>query len=230
MAHCIAIIGAGGKTTAMITLARALESQRVLVTTTTHIYPVSPLESRELLVNPTSEELRRALEKPGIVCAGNLEGEGKLSGLGPGLLARAGQWADWILCEADGAKRLPLKLHREGEPVIPPETERCLLVLGLSAVDQPVSKVVHRYRLDPAWEQNPETIVEETVLCRCAWDGIRAGGLPLHQYRVLLNQAETPRQKEIGNLAARMLRREGVDCWVGSLWEDPESILAWLLP
>ena len=64
MAHCIAIIGAGGKTTAMMTLARALESQRVLVTTTTHIYPVLPPESRELLVNPTSEELRRALEKP----------------------------------------------------------------------------------------------------------------------------------------------------------------------
>ena len=114
--------------------------------------------------------------------------------------------------------------------MIPPETERCLLVLGLSAVDQPVSEVVHRYHLHLAWEQNPGTTVEETVLCRCAWDGIRAGGLPLHQYRVLLNQAETPRQKEIGNLAARMLRREGVDCRVGSLWEDPESILAWLLP
>lgn len=230
MAHCIAIIGAGGKTTAMMTLARALESQRVLVTTTTHIYPVFPPDSRELLVNTTSEELRRALSKPGIVCAGTWAGEGKLSGLPPEQLSQAAAWADWILCEADGAKFLPLKLHRQAEPVIPPETEVCLMVLGLSAVDQPVSKVVHRYELCPGWEQNPGTIVKEMVLCRCAWEGIRAGGLPLHQYRVLLNQAETPRQKEIGNLAAEMLRQEGLDCRVGSLRENPNPILTWLLP
>ena len=116
---CIAIIGSGGKTTAMLTLAKACPSQRVLVTTTTHIYPVSPPESRELLVNPDPEQLQAALSRPGIVCAGMAAKEGKLSGLPEDLFSQGRSWADLTLCEADGSRQHPLKLHKEGEPVIP---------------------------------------------------------------------------------------------------------------
>ena len=42
----ISIIGAGGKTTALLTLAQALSDRRVLLTTSTHIYPVAPPDSR----------------------------------------------------------------------------------------------------------------------------------------------------------------------------------------
>lgn len=229
MPHCIAIIGGGGKTTAMLTLARALSGQRVLVTTTTHIYPVSPPVSRELLVNPEAQELRRALSLPGIVCAGTRAGEGKFSGLAPELLDKAIGWADWTICEADGARRLPLKLHRETEPVIPPRTERCLVVLGMSALGYPVAQRVHRYDLCREWAASPETPVDGDVLCRCAWDAVRAGGLPLERYRILLNQAETPQTIAAGTLAAIRLTREGLDCRVGSLWKDPEAIVPWVL-
>lgn len=229
MPHCIAIIGGGGKTTAMLTLARALAGQRVLITTTTHIYPVAPPVSRELLVNPKAEELGRALSQPGIVCAGTRAAEGKFSGLTPALLEMAIDWADWTVCEADGAKRLPLKLHRETEPVIPPRTERCLVVLGLSALGQPVFQQVHRYDLCPAWADRPETPVDVEVLYRCAWDAVRAGGLPLEQYRVLLNQAETPETIAAGNLTAERLYSQGLDCRVGSLWQNPQSIVSWVL-
>ena len=42
MAHPIlAVIGAGGKTTALRALARLLSGRRVLLTTTTHIQPLS---------------------------------------------------------------------------------------------------------------------------------------------------------------------------------------------
>ena len=53
----ISVIGAGGKTTALLTLAQALSDRRVLLTTSTHIYPVAPPDSRALLIAPEADEL-----------------------------------------------------------------------------------------------------------------------------------------------------------------------------
>ena len=62
----LSIIGAGGKTTALLALARALAGQRVLLTTSTHIYPVAPPQSRALLIDPDADELLDALRIPGV--------------------------------------------------------------------------------------------------------------------------------------------------------------------
>ena len=71
MAHPIlAVIGAGGKTTALRALARSLSGRRVLLTTTTHIQPIAPPETRALLIDPDEAALRDALAAPGAVCAG----------------------------------------------------------------------------------------------------------------------------------------------------------------
>ena len=48
----IAAVGAGGKTTALLHLARALSHRAVLLTTTTHMFPVSPPLCRSLLLDP----------------------------------------------------------------------------------------------------------------------------------------------------------------------------------
>ena len=129
----IAVIGAGGKTTTFSKLAGLHRAERVLLTTTTHIFPFSPPVCDRLCIAPTAEEIAQALAQPGVVCAGVPSKNGKLTGLSEEILQAAGQSADWIFYEADGAKCLPLKLHSGAEPVILPGTAHCFIVAGLSA-------------------------------------------------------------------------------------------------
>ena len=56
----IAAVGAGGKTTALLHLARALSHRAVLLTTTTHMFPVSPPLCRSLLLDPPPSSCRNS--------------------------------------------------------------------------------------------------------------------------------------------------------------------------
>ncbi len=111
-----AIIGGGGKTTLMECLAEELSGKaRVIVCTTTHIYPEKTMPC---LVSPAQAEIAAALEKSPCICVGAWSENGKFGPpeLPVGTLARL---ADYVIVEADGAKRLPLKAHAAHEPVIP---------------------------------------------------------------------------------------------------------------
>ena len=222
---CIAIIGSGGKTTAMLTLAKACQHQRVLVTTTTHIYPIT--EARDLLVNPDPEQLQDALSRPGSVCAGMAAKEGKLSGLPEDLFSLGRSRANITLCEADGSRQHPLKLHRTGEPVIPAGCNLCLIVLGLSALGQPVSQAVHRWQLCPKWTE--ETPVSAEVLLFCAREALQSSGLPPENCLMLFNQAEGTSQLAAAQEVSRALEQEGPSCRIGSLKEDASFLAPWVL-
>ncbi len=135
-----AIIGGGGKTTLMYTLAKELEREnRVIVTTTTHI--LAP-EHMRVLLSPSLEEVKKSVNIGQSVCIGTAEGA-KLaaSGIDEKLLENI---ADYVLIEADGSKHLPLKAHDSHEPVIPPCAQDVILVMGMSALGKSVSESVHR--------------------------------------------------------------------------------------
>ena len=225
---CIAVIGAGGKTTAVRSLARRLSGFSVLWTTTTHIYPAAPEDCRLRLTAPTAEALAAALAEPGVVCAGVSAGE-KLTALSPESWATACGTADYIVCEADGAHRLPLKLHRADEPVVPAETTHVLVVLGLSALGQPVRDVVHRYALHPAWAAAPETPVGVAELCLCAEEAAVRCGMDKKNIRLLFNQADDERRIEAGRQAAAALARQGFCCRARALQKDDAFLAPWVL-
>lgn len=50
----------------------------------------------------------------------------------------------YILVEADGSRRLPLKAHAAHEPVIPIGSQRSILLVGASGIGQPLDAVCHR--------------------------------------------------------------------------------------
>ena len=230
-ALCIGIIGAGGKTTALRALARrAGEKRSVLLTTTTHIFPVSPPESAALLIDPAREELRAALARPGVVCAGSRAEEGKLAALPAPLLACGREAAGAVLYEGDGSRRRPLKLHRPGEPVLLPGTDLCLVVAGLSALGRPVGEAVHRYDRNPAWAARPETPVDAGAVLACVEETARSSGLPPERLRVLLNQADTLARPALGEELAGRLRAMGLDCRAASLARDAGFLWDWLAP
>ncbi len=228
MKACIAVMGAGGKTTAVRSLAHRLSGFSVLWTTTTHIYPAPPGDCRLLLRSPAPDALAAALAVPGVVCAGTPAGE-KLTALSPEGWAASCKAADYIVCEADGAHRLPLKLHRADEPVLPAETTHVLIVLGLSALGRPVGEVVHRYALHPAWAAHPAAPVGVAELCVCAKEAAARCGVPKENIRLLFNQADDKRRMEAGRQAAAALSRQGFACRVGALQKDDAFLAPWVL-
>ena len=118
-----AVIGGGGKTSLLYRLASELrERGMVLVATTTRILPPAHLPVRH-----DREGTLRALRVNGIACAGTPTEGGKLAE------PSFADWmtlADYTLVEADGSKGLPLKAHAPHEPVIPPQSNQTILVLG----------------------------------------------------------------------------------------------------
>ena len=134
------VIGSGGKTSLLGALARELPGT-VLLTTTTHILPFADVP---LVTSADADDVRAALAESRVVCVGSqAEKDGKLVAPSLGIDTLA-SLADYVLVEADGARRLPLKAHAPWEPVIPACSSRTILVLGASGLGHAVREKVHR--------------------------------------------------------------------------------------
>ena len=207
-----AIIGGGGKTTLMECLAAELSAQaRVIVCTTTHIYPE---QNMPCLVSPTEAEVEAALARTRCVCVGSVSESGKLSV--PELPFRTlCAMADYVIVEADGAKRLPLKAHASHEPVIPPEANQTILVVGASGFGKPMRESVHRAPI----AAQALGVDEDTAVTPELWAEFLK--LEALHTRVLVNQAETEQEQKASEaLAAGLscpvcmaaLQKEWVEC------------------
>mgnify|MGYP002770157692 CR=1 FL=1 len=201
-----AIIGSGGKSTLLRALGLELmrAGGRVLICTTTHMFPVAGVpwdgSSRRLGAAPWKPG---ALHTPGCTCevcaglargsicqAGVLDPEtGKLSAPAESLDQLA-QRFDYVLAEADGSKRLPLKAHASWEPVVPVGTANVVWVVGASGLGKPIAEVVHRPELfcercgcEPTDAATPERVAQ--VL------NAEMQALKLSTARVMLNQVDT---------------------------------------
>ena len=201
-----AIIGSGGKSTLLRTLGLELmrAGGRVLICTTTHMFPVAGVpwdgSSRRLGAAPWKPG---ALHTPGCtceVCAGMSRGAicqagvldpatGKLSAPAEPLNQLA-QRFDYVLAEADGSKRLPLKAHATWEPVIPAGTANVIWIVGASGFGRPINEAVHRPELfcercgcKPADIATPERVAQTL--------NAELRALDLNNARIVLNQVDT---------------------------------------
>ena len=137
------IIGSGGKTSLLAALARELPGT-VILTTTTHILP---FEGIFTFTMQGMYGLAEKLAESRVICVGSqAEKNGKLVAPELGIDALAAL-ADYVIVEADGARRLPLKAHATWEPVIPACSNRTIIVFGASGLGHPVSEKVHRPEL-----------------------------------------------------------------------------------
>lgn len=146
--------------------------------------------------------LDRATEKIGCLSEEKLE---ELRGL-----------ADVLLIEADGAKRLPLKVPGEREPVIPEFAEMVIGVVGVDALGEPIQKTCHRpEKVADFLGKGMEEVVTEDDIVKIA---VSAEALRKcvdgREYCVLLNKADIrgkPRQQREsqGNWKSREFMRSG---------------------
>ena len=137
----ISLVGGGGKTTTMFYIGNffANMGKRVIITTSTHI--VKPEKFVEI---KSAKELCNIAFDSGPVVVGIDEGK-KLSSLPVSELEKFKDYADIVLIEADGAKRLPIKIPREeNEPVIP-KSDACIVCMGIDAVGKTLKEKCFRY-------------------------------------------------------------------------------------
>ena len=152
----VAFVGAGGKTTAMFRLARELEGRgrTVLVTTTTHLFDprrdpegtVGRVVFRPEMELPCTSDAGLETE-PGITPLLSREADepGKVKGIHPSWVPALRRSWDFVLVEADGSRRLPLKAPGDYEPVLPPGADLVVGVVGLDALGRPMDgRTVHR--------------------------------------------------------------------------------------
>jgi probable selenium-dependent hydroxylase accessory protein YqeC len=153
----IAIIGAGGKTATMYTLADELaqRGKRIITTTTTQIFYPGSDETDMLIVASETDALLETIDEAWQQChritvAGTVLRTEKLAGLQPEqpyeLLVKSG--ADVVIVEADGARNRLIKAPAEHEPVIPLQANVALLLMSAEAISQPLSdRIAHRPQL-----------------------------------------------------------------------------------
>ncbi|SET47025.1 probable selenium-dependent hydroxylase accessory protein YqeC [Natronincola peptidivorans] len=151
----ISFVGAGGKTTALFKLAKELKEaeKRVLITTTTAIY--TPTEDKyDLLVLTDKDNDTRfstPKEYPSICVLGKtISKENKILGIDDWKILELskGNIYDYILIEADGSRRKPIKAPAVYEPVIPSNTTKLIGVIGLDAYNREIGEEwVHRPQL-----------------------------------------------------------------------------------
>ncbi len=213
-----AFVGGGGKTTAIYRLARELsESGRVLVATTTRIFP----PDFPTLIDPNPEALDRAFHRHAVVAAGSVRGEK----LGPpqGLLTLLVR-CDYALIEADGARGRPLKAPAAHEPVLPEGADLVVAVMGIDGVGRPGS-AVHRPELYAHLTGKPmdaPVTPEDAAYVLCHPEGQRK--LVRCAWRALVNKADGGAALDMARSCARRIPGEAV---VASLRRDPIFVEVW---
>lgn len=166
----VSIAGAGGKTTLMFNLAKELSGKgRVLVTTTTKIYLPEKSQYDDLILNKgfyrdgstennhiseknklyvyrRSDDKKSNNYKNGIYVYGDrVNEENKIMGIPDSDLRNILVDYDYILVEADGSKKKPLKGWRDDEPVISEFTNTTIGVVNGKALNLTIDeKNIHR--------------------------------------------------------------------------------------
>jgi probable selenium-dependent hydroxylase accessory protein YqeC len=212
----ISLVGGGGKTTLMYTLAEMCNQRgmRVLITTTTHIFKP---EKYSLAVN--KEELLQILNSGKIAVMGEETENNKLKMIDD--IEDYFQFADIVIIEADGAKRLPLKVPNDTEPVILPCSDIVIGVAGVDAVGKPLKDVC--FRKEKACELlgvNEEHIItEEDIANILSSENGAMKNANGRKYFAVVNKCDTDCEKAIGRNIKNMLSNKGVKAFVCALKE-----------
>ena len=152
----VSLVGAGGKTSTLYWLAQTLAvgGQRVLVTTTTRMFPPDPKHGATLLIEPDFAQRLAALRglpnAPGVVALfSHFEAsQGKVIGCEPDEIdeLKSIAVADVILVEADGARHCTLKAPAAHEPCLPRSSNTVIALSGGAPLGCPANPDdIHRW-------------------------------------------------------------------------------------
>ena len=206
--HVIALVGGGGKSSLQRYLARccARRSLKTAVTTTTKIY-------RPAHFCRTMEACRVCWAAGEYAVCGKPYGENKLSAPEDALFSALLAEADAVVIEADGAHGLPCKAPAAHEPVILPQADIVIAVLGLDALGEPVETVCHRPRQVCALlscDMRHRLTCEDAATLLLSQQGARKDAGSRTFYTVL-NKCDDAQRLAQGMEILQILRRDGFE-------------------
>lgn len=141
----ISVVGSGGKTTFIYNLAKELEKEKVLISTTTKM--LYPKENQIDYFFSSSEGNELNIKKGRTFIAGEKLNKNKVSG-DISLIKKYSSSFDYILLESDGSKRKPLKGWNDTEPVILKETTKTIGIIPLHIIGERITeKNIHRIEI-----------------------------------------------------------------------------------
>jgi molybdenum cofactor cytidylyltransferase len=217
----VALVGAGGKTTALGCLASDLLAfGPVVSSTTTHLaLSETRFAPHHLILDDVSRlaelgELLR-VHRHVLITGPPLPREGKVAGLTADQFSRLAELVQGagitVLVEADGARGLPVKAPEPHEPAVPREATHIVVMAGLDALGRRLdADTVHRAnRFAEFADSSPgETITSENLaralthpqsypkVCR-----------PSTRFSIVLNKADTDQARETArHIAAALLK------------------------
>lgn len=220
----ISAIGGGGKTTILFALAKELfkAGKKVFLSTTTKIF--LPEEEETKVIIASEDEILKRLKKEGfksILVAGREVVEGnKIAGFTKEFYNYLFEIKvfDYILIEADGSKRKPIKFHASYEPVIPELSTKVLGVIGLDSLGKRLdNQIFHRaeefcrefgYEIEDNIDERMVTrlIIDEKGLFKTS---------PLNSKKILILNKADDREKQ--KWAFRIINEIDKSCWKENL-------------
>lgn len=208
--HNICIVGGGGKTTVMYELAAAWAACgcKVLVLTSTHILQPADgsFAADAAAVNNLWQQRRYAV-------IGTPElASGKLTAPPQDLYEALQLQADVILCEADGSKHHPCKAPAAHEPVLLPDSDIVLAVVGMDALGCPLAQACQRPQPAAAFLGcSLDSVIDEQMLAALllSEQGARKN-VGKRTYYIVLNKCDLIKAAQQEEMR-RLLVGEGID-------------------
>jgi probable selenium-dependent hydroxylase accessory protein YqeC len=220
-------VGAGGKSTAMLKVAELCAGQgiRVRITATTRMARDEVSRYPLILVSDAAGFLD-AVDSDEQVCVIAAAADGapsKLIGVHPLFIDAVRPRSDLvILVEADGARRKPLKVPTERDPVIPRGTSTVFGLMGASGFAEAITEE-HCYNHEAALRLLGRTggSFEARSLAFLAVhpEGLRKGVLPGMAFHVIINQADIGEKRGIARETLSAIRAAGAAATLLS-WQE----------
>lgn len=213
----ISVVGGGGKTTTMFNLAFELKrlNKRVLVTTTTAIYNPNRELYDNIVVLDDNKSIEDNWQKGTITVLGRcISTENKILGVDGSFLnyVFSKSLFDFILVEADGSKKKPIKAPDSHEPVIPSNTSKVIGIIGMDSLGKIIDEAnVHRSEIfcDITNSSMGDIITEETIARLIVSEVGLFKGTPIDSKKyLLLNKADTELLMNKASLIGSMIKNK----------------------
>lgn len=198
----ISVVGAGGKTSCIMALKEQLISKgkKVIITTTTHMY----LPTCHCVLNEDIAAIKAALNTDGFVIVGTKANEEKMKGVSAECFKALLAISDVILIEADGSRRLPIKVPASHEPVIVAQTNMVIVVAGMDSIGERLSEVCHRFEIaKQILKVEGDHLLDEKDVALLIYKGYLENRDQTKSYAVFLNKVDTAKQAQTANVVLK---------------------------
>lgn len=207
----ISIIGGGGKTSLMWQLGYILsrKGKKVVLGTTTKIGVPAKGEGDYFLITEEPQAMQNFVRDT--MQAGDLTiiaprlWKGKIDSLNEEQIEAIGEVADYVILEADGSNRLPIKAPASHEPVIYAKSDVIIGVFGAEVIDKPADETIcHRLaEFLSVTELNKGGIIDEIALAKLvnSKQGMQKGVPDGTKFVLCINKADQVDKNRLDEVA-----------------------------